>query len=125
MENVERAVEADDVEGCDAGNLAFHSALVEFTGYRRLVRLYDSMNRELNMFRRRSLGDPQNRREACVEHRGIIEALKKGDPTHAANVMWKTRHDGRQPSAPGHGPRRPATCPASLSILIAMRRRPL
>ena len=89
MEDVERAVEADDVEGCDAGNLAFHSALVEFTGYRRLVRLYDSMNRELNMFRRRSLGDSQNRREACVEHRGIIEALRKGDPTHAANVMWK------------------------------------
>ncbi len=89
MENVERSVEADDAEGCYEGNLAFHSALVEFTGYRRLVRLYDSMNRELNMFRRRSLGNPQNRREACAEHRGIIEALKTGDPTHAANVMWK------------------------------------
>ncbi len=87
--SIDQAVRDDDVEGCYARNLAFHSALVSFTGYRRLVRLYESMNRELNVFRRRSLGDARNRRESAAEHRGIIDALKSGDPSRAADVMWK------------------------------------
>ncbi|WP_316977104.1 FCD domain-containing protein [Shumkonia mesophila] len=70
-----------------ARNLEFHAALMRFTGYRRLVRLYEGLNKELHVFRRRGLNEDANRRASCDEHRLIVDELKGGNSSRIARVM--------------------------------------
>lgn len=76
-----------DADAYYARNLEFHAALMRFTGYRRLVRLYEGLNKELHVFRRRGLGEDASRRISCDEHRAIVEELKGGNPSRIARVM--------------------------------------
>lgn len=84
---METAAGRQDADAYFAKNLEFHAALMRFTGYRRLQRLYESLNKELHLFRRRGLGDDSNRRVSCTEHRAIVEELRSGNPSRIARAM--------------------------------------
>lgn len=87
IEDMEAASASQDADTYYARNLEFHNALMRFTGYRRLVRLYEGLNKELHVFRRRGLSEDANRRASCDEHRTIVEELKGGNPSRIARVM--------------------------------------
>lgn len=87
IDEMEAAAAGQDAGTYYARNLEFHASLMRFTGYRRLVRLYDGLNKELHVFRRRGLDDAANRQTSSRQHRAIIEALRDGSPGHIARVM--------------------------------------
>lgn len=87
IDQMEAAAASQDAGTYYARNLEFHASLVRFTGYRRLVRLYEGLNKELHVFRRRGLDDATNRQTSCRDHRAIVEALRGSSPAHIARVM--------------------------------------
>ncbi len=87
IDEMEAASARQDADAYCACNLEFHAALMQFTGYRRLVRLYESLNKELHIVRRRGLDDNANRQASCSEHRAIVNELKGGNPSRIARVM--------------------------------------
>lgn len=87
VDEMEAALARNDANTYCKRNLDFHASLVQFTGYRRLVRLYESLNKELHVMRRRGLDDASNRQASCREHRAIVDELKGGDPARIAKVM--------------------------------------
>lgn len=87
IDEMEEATERQDPDAYYTRNLEFHSALMRFTGSQRLFRLYESMNKELHLFRRRSFSVDLNRRASYSEHRTIVEELKSGNPSRIARAM--------------------------------------
>lgn len=87
IKKMEAASDCRDADAYYAQNLAFHAALMRFTGYRRLVRLYEGLNKELHVFRRRGLNEDVNRRASCGEHKAIVDELKGGNASRIARVM--------------------------------------
>lgn len=87
VDAMEEALARNDANTYCSRNLEFHASLMQFSGYRRLYRLYESLNKELHVMRRRGLDDVANRRASCREHRAIVEELKGGDPVRIARVM--------------------------------------
>jgi len=87
INEMEAAAARQDAGAYYTRNLEFHASLMRFTGYRRLVRLYEGLNKELHVFRRRGLNDATNRETSSRDHRAIVEALRGGSPAHIARVM--------------------------------------
>ncbi len=78
---------AGDLETYYNHNLNFHAVLVRSTGNDRLAEQYAGLIQELHLFRRRSLVLPGRMRRSNAEHRGILDALRRGDRDLAASRM--------------------------------------
>jgi DNA-binding GntR family transcriptional regulator len=76
-------------------NLEFHSLLMAFTGNKRLARLYEATNKELHLYRRRTLLIGSNLEESCNEHQAILDALRGGNPRKISKAMRLHCLDGR------------------------------
>jgi DNA-binding GntR family transcriptional regulator len=70
-----------------AFNLRYHYTLLEFTGNRRLLLTYQSLIRELHLFRRKALLTAERMSESNAEHRAIHAALRARNPVAAASLM--------------------------------------
>jgi DNA-binding GntR family transcriptional regulator len=68
-------------------NLLFHRTLLEFTGNRRLLQTYQSIIRELHLFRRKALVTRERMSDSNAEHRAIYAALRAKNPVAAASLM--------------------------------------
>jgi DNA-binding GntR family transcriptional regulator len=68
-------------------NLRFHQTLLEFTGNRRLLQTYQSIIRELHLFRRQALVTRERMSDSNTEHRAIYAALRAKNPVAAASLM--------------------------------------
>jgi DNA-binding GntR family transcriptional regulator len=68
-------------------NLLFHQTLLEFTGNRRLLQTYQSIIRELHLFRRKALVTRERMSDSNAEHRAIYAALRAKNPVAAASLM--------------------------------------
>jgi DNA-binding GntR family transcriptional regulator len=68
-------------------NLRFHQTLLEFTGNRRLLLTYQSLIRELHLFRRKALVTRERMLDSNAEHRAICAALRARNPVAAASLM--------------------------------------
>jgi DNA-binding GntR family transcriptional regulator len=68
-------------------NLRFHQTLLEFTGNRRLLQTYQSIIRELHLFRRKALVTRERMSDSNAEHRAIYAALRAKNPVAAASLM--------------------------------------
>jgi DNA-binding GntR family transcriptional regulator len=68
-------------------NLRFHYTLLEFTGNRRLLQTYQSLIRELHLFRREALVTRERMSESNAEHRAICAALRARNAPAAASLM--------------------------------------
>jgi DNA-binding GntR family transcriptional regulator len=66
-----------------ANNIAFHQALVEGSGNRRLQAVYLNLVKELHLFRRRGLALVTNMAASIEEHSEILAALTDGDRSAA------------------------------------------
>jgi len=79
--------DAGDVESYYPLNLEFHSLLMEFTGNKRLARLYENLNKELHLYRRQTLVIGSNLASSYEEHKAIVDALRSANPARIAREM--------------------------------------
>lgn len=87
VEAMHAAVTAGDSEAYYRLNLAFHDALVEMVGNRKLLETYRRLVKELSLFRHEALtGDASAPPKSEREHRDIVSAIASRDPELAAKV---------------------------------------
>lgn len=70
-------------------NLLFHSALFAATGNDRLATLEAMMSGELQLFRRRNLGNEAQLDASIAEHARILDAIQSRDPARAGRLFEK------------------------------------
>jgi DNA-binding GntR family transcriptional regulator len=87
IEQMDAAAANDDIDRYYPVNLAFHDCLLRFAGNQRLARLYDTLIKELHLFRRKGLLEEGSMRISNEEHRRVLGALAKRDPVRAGIAM--------------------------------------
>jgi len=94
VEAMDAAAEAEDLDRYYALNLSFHQRLVEASGNRRLLSIYNRLLNELHLFRRFGLMQRGQMQRSNHEHHQILEKVSAGDPEGAAEAM--RRHTGER-----------------------------
>src|ERR1700722_4112095 len=87
LDDMDAAAADGDLEIYYPLNLQFHQTLLEFTGNRRLLQTYQSIIRELHLFRRKALVTRERMSDSNAEHRAIYAALRAKNPIAAASLM--------------------------------------
>lgn len=77
-------------------NVAFHAAIAEYSGNRRAKAVYESLVREVHLFRRRGLSFVTNVEASLDEHRDIVAAIAAGDPEAAFQAGRAHVMNGKQ-----------------------------
>lgn len=96
VEQMEKAVKAQDARGYHLLNLQFHDRLVELVGNRKLTALYRKLIKELSLFRRLNLADDLQLPISAGEHRAIVKAIAAGDADAAGKAMYQHVMDSKQ-----------------------------
>ena len=96
VEAMDAAAEAEDLDRYYALNLSFHQRLVEASGNRRLLSIYNRLLNELHLFRRFGLMQRGQMQSSNHEHHQILEKVAAGDPEKAAEAMWRHTSERRR-----------------------------
>ena len=88
VDEMERAVKANDAYTYHLLNLRFHDRLVELAGNRKLTAIYRKLIKELSLFRRLNLADGWLMPVSASEHRQIVRAIASGDPEAAGKALY-------------------------------------
>lgn len=96
--------EAGDGVGYYDANTQFHATLMAATGNERLVLLEQMMSAELQLFRRRNLGNAGHLDASCAEHGRILDAMEARDPMRAARAAERHIQGGKQRMLDTMGP---------------------
>jgi len=119
VEEMDRAIAAEEREAFFAGNTRFHERLVAFTGNAVMEGVYLEHTRKLELLRRRSFDRAGNMAMANAEHRRLLEAILAGDAALARRLGEAHTRSGRgrfltaidyrdgTPAAPAPATRRP------------------
>jgi DNA-binding GntR family transcriptional regulator len=83
------AVAADDLNRYYPINLRFHSVIMDYAGNERLSGLYASIEREMHLFRRKTLDMPGRMVVSNAEHARIVDALESRDPERSEREMME------------------------------------
>ena len=87
VERMEHVAASDDVQAFYPLNAEFHDAIFTFAENRRLQTLYESLSKELHLFRWRALMFNRDFKSSMAEHRVILANLEAGDPIAAAQAL--------------------------------------
>jgi DNA-binding GntR family transcriptional regulator len=94
MEMLQAAAEAQlasgspvDVRDSVSYNRRFHGLLFQGAGNKRLSRLYQLIDVDVRRLSYQSIQVSGRQRDAVVQHRAILEAMKAGDADHAEALM--------------------------------------
>ena len=79
-------VRANDIARYYRNNLRFHDLLVQYAGNRRLAAIYRRVIKELHLFRLQGLF-ASGAALSNVEHRAIVDAIRRGDADRAGKAM--------------------------------------
>lgn len=79
--------EREEVDAFFEANAAFHAALVDASGNRRLRELYAQLVGQMNRYRRRSLALRGSLHQSVAEHRAILAALAARDSDRAGLLV--------------------------------------
>jgi len=96
VERMEAAAAAGDVEAYYPLNVEFHDTLLRFTGNERLAAMCAAIDKELYLFRRRSLHVGIGLDRSLAEHRGMIAALEAGDAQIAGQAFEAHANSGKE-----------------------------
>lgn len=77
-------------------NTQFHATLMATTGNERLMQLEELMGAELQLFRRRNLGNAGHLDASGAEHGRILDAMLARDPVRAARAAERHIQMGKQ-----------------------------
>lgn len=86
-EEMEAAIAAGEADVFYTVNRQFHSRIMTFTGNRHLADIYEGLDRELHIWRKRALILDGNVRASSAEHGLILEVLRNGNPTRIAEML--------------------------------------
>lgn len=81
---IERSVEARDVDLLVELDTRFHDQLYKFSRNERLGQLLSTLREQIQRFRMQTLSNPARMRVALEEHRALVEALAARDAEAAA-----------------------------------------
>ena len=87
VDAMDAAAEGEDLDRYYALNLSFHQRLVEASGNRRLLSIYNRLLNELHLFRRIGLMQGGQMKHSNQEHHQILAKVAAGDPEGAAEAM--------------------------------------
>lgn len=87
VDGMEQARVQNDTARFQELNAAFHAALVEAAGNRRLQEIYDGLVKELRLFRQLGLASGEAMTASNNEHRAIVDAIAARDAARAAIAM--------------------------------------
>jgi DNA-binding GntR family transcriptional regulator len=87
VESMDAASEAEDLDRFYALNLSFHQLLVEGSGNRRLLSVYNRLLNELHLFRRFGLMQRGEMQLSNRDHHQILDQIAAGDSNGAAEAM--------------------------------------
>jgi DNA-binding GntR family transcriptional regulator len=94
-QRMERAVAIDDNDVFYRLNRKFHSLTMQFAGNRRLASIYESLDKELHIWRKRVLILDGNVKASCAEHQLILDVLRSGNPSVCASTLRNHSLAGR------------------------------
>ena len=77
----------DDVAACAQADMAFHDAIYEATGNRRLVQILNNLREQMYRYRMEYLKEPGTHKLLLKEHEAIYSALKKHDKAEAGSAI--------------------------------------
>jgi DNA-binding GntR family transcriptional regulator len=87
VESMDAASEAEDLDRFYSLNLSFHQLLVEGSGNRRLLSVYNRLLNELHLFRRFGLMQRGEMQLSNRDHHQILGQIAAGDSNGAAEAM--------------------------------------
>lgn len=96
VERMEALADADDVEAYYPLNVEFHDTILQFADNERLMAMCAAIDKELYLFRRRSLHVGIGLRRSAVEHRQMFDALAAGDGHRAAAIFEQHANTGKE-----------------------------
>ena len=83
-----KAAARDDLDAYHPLNLAFHDALVEYAGNKKMLHTYRRLVNELNLFRRHTLAQRDRLSTSTREHRRIVDAIAAREPDTAGRLLF-------------------------------------
>ena len=95
VDQMEEAVEADDLGAFYPLNCEFHSLIVACADNHKLNQLWPNLESELHLFRRRGLVLPGSLRVSNYDHRAMAAALRAGDAAAAERIMEQHIYSGK------------------------------
>lgn len=84
---MEAAIENGEADAFYTLNRRFHSRIMTFTRNKHLADIYEGLDRELHIWRKRALILDGNVRASSAEHGLILDVLRNGNPTRIAQVL--------------------------------------
>lgn len=96
VEHMQSLAEAGDVQAYYRENIAFHSRLVQCTRNERLIEMLHGTDKELHLYRHRSLVQPQGVTVSNQEHRDIVEAVAARDVKGAQDAFRRHVLNGKE-----------------------------
>ena len=93
--SLEELASAGDVKNYYPLNVDFHNRMVEFTGNERLIAMSLSVDKELYLFKRKSLDVGPGLDRSVAEHRVIIDVLERHDEDGASDIFWQHAISGK------------------------------
>jgi phosphonate utilization transcriptional regulator len=88
IERMAKAAARDDLDAYHPLNLAFHDALVEYAGNKKMLHTYRRLVNELNLFRRHTLAQRDRLPTSTREHRRIVDAIAAREPDTAGRLLF-------------------------------------
>lgn len=89
-----RSLSGSDVGACAQADVAFHDAIYEATGNKRLIQILNNLREQMYRYRMEYLKDRLSHTMLTREHEEILEALECRDEKRALEAM--SRHVERQ-----------------------------
>lgn len=96
VESMDLASEAEDLDRFYSLNLSFHQLLVEGSGNRRLLSVYNRLLNELHLFRRFGLMQRGEMQLSNRDHHQILDRIAAGDANGAAEAMRRHTTERRR-----------------------------
>ncbi len=93
---MEELAAAGDVKSYYPVNVEFHNCMIEFTGNDRLVAMCMAVDKELYLFKRKSLDVGPGLDRSVEEHRAILDVLERHDADAASDIMWQHAISGKE-----------------------------
>lgn len=87
LDIMNRFSQSDDSYSYFKANLDFHHAIIHISGNQNLLHLYTGICKKASLFRRTSLSLPGRLSISLLQHREVVEALRKRDSARAAQLL--------------------------------------
>lgn len=94
--DMDKAADAGDFRQFYPVNLEFHDVILQLTGNSRLIKSYQALVKEFQLFRTHGLVQSDALKESNTEHRAILAALESRDPAIAYQASFRHVQHGKQ-----------------------------